>query len=41
METIQLSVKLNFQQLIDAVKQLSPKEKMKVNDAIWEDKYKS
>mgnify|MGYP000945659281 CR=1 FL=1 len=35
METVKLNINLN--QLMDAVKQLSPKDRMKVNDAIWRD----
>lgn len=35
METIKLNIDLNINQLIEAVKQLSPKDRLKVNDAIW------
>ncbi len=35
METIKLNIDLNVNQLIEAVKQLSPKDRLKVNDAIW------
>ena len=35
--SIRLNVNLNFQQLLDTVKKLSPKEKMQVNDALWDD----
>ena len=35
METIKLSINLSVNQLIEAVKQLSPKDRLKVNDAIW------
>ncbi len=35
METIKLNIDLSVNQLIEAVKQLSPKDKLKVNDAIW------
>ena len=35
METVKLNINLN--QLMDAVKQLSPKDRMKVNDAICMD----
>ncbi len=37
MSTIQLNVNLNLQQLVETVKKLSPKEKMLINDAIWEE----
>lgn len=37
MNNIQVQVRLNFQQLLDAVRQLSPKEKLKLNDAIWDE----
>lgn len=37
MDTIQLDVNLSFQQLIDAVKKLSPSERLKLNDAIWDE----
>jgi hypothetical protein len=37
MNNIQVQVKLNFQQLLDAVKQLTYSEKLKLNDAIWDE----
>ena len=37
MSSIQLNVNLNLQQLVDTIKKLSPKEKMQINDAIWEE----
>ena len=37
METTKLNVDLKLNQLIEAVKQLSPKDRLKVNDAIWND----
>ena len=37
METIKLNVNLNVNQLVEAVKQLSPKDRLKVNDAIWKE----
>ena len=37
METIKLNIKLNVDQLLEAVKQLSPKDRLKINDAIWND----
>jgi len=36
METANINIKINFQQIIEAVKQLSPKEKLKLSDIIWE-----
>ena len=38
MEGLHLNINLNFQQLLDVVKQLSPDEKLKLNDAIWSEK---
>ena len=35
MNAIQLNINLSFQQLIEAVKQLSPVEKIKLNEFIW------
>ena len=35
METIKLNIGLSINQLIEAVMQLSPKDRLKVNDAIW------
>ena len=37
METIKLNINLSVNQLIEAMKQLSPKDRLKVNDAIWND----
>jgi hypothetical protein len=37
MNNIHVQVNLKFQQLLDAVKQLSPNEKLKLNDAIWDE----
>nr|WP_315221105.1 addiction module protein [uncultured Flavobacterium sp.] len=37
METIKLNINLSVNQLVEAVKQLSPKERLKINDAIWND----
>ena len=37
MNNVNLNVNLNFQQLIEVVKQLSPSEKLKLNDVIWEE----
>jgi hypothetical protein len=35
MNSLQLNVSLNFQQLLEVVKQLSPSEKVKLNEFIW------
>ncbi|MEY3412060.1 MAG: hypothetical protein RIQ70_746 [Bacteroidota bacterium] len=35
MNNLQLNVSLNFQQLLEVVKQLSPVEKVKLNEFIW------
>lgn len=35
METVKLNIDLSVNQLIEAVKQLSPEDRLKVNDAIW------
>ncbi len=37
MSSLQLNVNLNFQQLLEVVKQLSPTEKVKLNEFIWND----
>ncbi|TAF72074.1 MAG: hypothetical protein EAZ58_02810 [Flavobacterium sp.] len=35
METIKLNIDLSVSQLLEAVKQLSPKDRLKINDALW------
>ncbi|MBT1704829.1 addiction module protein [Chryseosolibacter indicus] len=35
MKSLHLNINLSLQQLIDVVKQLSPDEKLKLNEAIW------
>lgn len=35
MESLHLNINLSFKQLVDVVKQLSPDEKLKLNEAIW------
>lgn len=35
MSSININVDLNFQQLVDAIKQLSPEEKSILNDVLW------
>jgi hypothetical protein len=37
MDSIKLNINLSIEQLIEAVKQLSPIDKLKVNDAIWDE----
>jgi hypothetical protein len=37
MNSLQLNVNLSFQQLVEVIKQLSPKEKLKLHDVIWND----
>lgn len=37
MEAAKINIQVNFQQIVEAVKQLSPKEKLKLSDIIWED----
>lgn len=36
MATVNLNINLSLEQLLKAVKQLSPSERLKVNDALWE-----
>lgn len=35
MNTVRLSIDLNFQQLVDIVNRLSPSEKLKLNEYLW------
>ena len=35
MDVAKINIQVNFQQIIDAVKQLSPKEKLQLNELIW------
>lgn len=37
MNTIQLNINLTFNQLVEAVKQLSPNEKLMLNNVIWDE----
>jgi len=39
MEAIKISIQLDFNQVVDAVRQLSPAEKFKLNEIIWEDDF--
>lgn len=36
MNSLSLKVDLDFQQLLEIVKQLSPSEKLKLNEVIWD-----
>ena len=38
MSNINITIDLNFQQLVEAVKQLSLEEKLELNDALWDEK---
>jgi hypothetical protein len=35
MSNVNINPELNFSQLVEAVKQLSPEEKLKLNDVLW------
>ena len=37
MEAATINIKLNFKQIVEAVRQLSPSDKFKLNEIIWED----
>lgn len=37
MEAAKINIQVNFQQILEVVKQLSPDEKMLLNDAIWDE----
>jgi hypothetical protein len=37
MDGLQLNINLSFQQLLEVVKQLSPSEKLQLNDVIWDE----
>ncbi|MFP9113103.1 addiction module protein [Flavobacterium sp. RHBU_3] len=39
MESVNVNINLTVDQLIQAVKQLSPEDKLKLNDAIWDESY--
>jgi hypothetical protein len=38
METLDVKINLNLDQLTSIVKQLSPSDKLKINEAIWSEK---
>jgi len=35
--SIQLNVNFNFQQLLDAIRHLSPEEKQQINEVLWDE----
>ena len=37
MNSFPLNINLSFKQLLDVVKQLSPSEKLKLNDVLWDE----
>lgn len=37
MNSINVNIDLSFQQLMDAVKKLTPKEKLLLNDVLWKE----
>jgi len=37
MDAAKINIQVNFQQIIEAVKQLTPKEKLKLNELIWDE----
>ena len=37
MDVAKINIQVNFKQIVEAVKQLSPAEKFKLNKIIWED----
>ncbi len=37
MNSLQLNINLNFQQLLEVVRQLSPTEKVQLNEFLWND----
>jgi hypothetical protein len=38
MNSLHLNVNLNFEQLLEIVRQLSPSEKLKLNEFIWDER---
>lgn len=39
MESLQLNINLSFEQLLEVVKQLSPSEKLQLNESIWDENF--
>jgi len=37
MDTAKINIQISFQQILEAVKQLSPTEKLQLNELIWEE----
>jgi hypothetical protein len=37
MDVAKINIQVNFQQIVEAVKQLSPKEKLQLNELIWDE----
>jgi hypothetical protein len=37
MEAAKINIQINFKQMLEAVKQLTPEERLQLNDAIWDD----
>jgi hypothetical protein len=37
MDAAKINIQVNFQQIVEAVKQLTPKEKLKLNELIWDE----
>jgi len=37
MDAAKVNIQVNFQQIVEAVRQLSPKEKLELSDIIWDD----
>jgi len=35
MDSLSVNTNMSFQQIIDMIKQLSPSEKLKINDVLW------
>lgn len=37
MEAAKINIQINFKQILEAVKQLTPDERLQLNDAIWDE----
>jgi len=37
MDNVQVNINLTFQQLLDIIKQLSPADKIRISDELWEE----
>ncbi|SDT63994.1 Putative addiction module component [Mucilaginibacter mallensis] len=35
MDAAKINIQVNFQQIVEAIKQLTPKEKLKLNELLW------